>query len=143
MYADKEEKRAKDTLYRQQNRELLAAKSRQYRQDNLERILEQGRKYRADNKVKLRRQKRARRYGLSLEQVIELESKTHCPICETQLDHEAKQGSPTGAAYDHCHDSMKFRDVICGSCNRMLGFAKDSQETLLKAAAYLQHHQEV
>jgi hypothetical protein len=41
---------------------------------------------------------------------------------------------------DHCHTTNKYRDVICQSCNVMLGTAKDNIETLQSAIQYLIAH---
>jgi hypothetical protein len=38
---------------------------------------------------------------------------------------------------DHDHISGAFRGWLCSSCNHLLGMAKDSQDTLIKAARYL------
>lgn len=39
---------------------------------------------------------------------------------------------------DHCHVTGKFRGVLCGLCNMLLGCAKDDAGVLLKAADYLE-----
>ena len=128
--------------YREKNREVLRQKSAEYREANKDKIRQSQKRYRDANRVKVRRTKRARLYNLSLERVIELESQTHCPICGIELDHDAKHSSRQAPAYDHCHETNKFRDVICGHCNRMLGFAHDSKETLLNAINYLEARQD-
>ncbi len=38
---------------------------------------------------------------------------------------------------DHCHRTNKFRGVLCGKCNSMLGYADDQIPVLFKAAYYL------
>ena len=42
--------------------------------------------------------------------------------------------------YDHDHQTGKFRAWICGSCNKMLGFARDDINTLKNAIDYLEQH---
>jgi len=133
-------KRAGNARYREKNREALRRKSAEYRLANAERIKEQRKQYRDANRLKVRRQKRAQRYNLSLERVIELESQSHGPICGIELNHDAEHASRQAPAYDHCHETNKFRDVICGHCNRMLGFAHDSKQVLLNAINYLEAH---
>jgi hypothetical protein len=38
---------------------------------------------------------------------------------------------------DHCHSSGRVRGLLCAACNTMLGFARDNQETLRRAAEYV------
>jgi hypothetical protein len=52
---------------------------------------------------------------------------TACEIC----------GTVGRVVFDHCHTSGKFRGWICTSCNRALGYFKDSPNVLLVAVAYL------
>ena len=39
--------------------------------------------------------------------------------------------------FDHCHDTGKFRGLLCHRCNTMLGLAKDNSHTLEQAILYL------
>jgi hypothetical protein len=41
---------------------------------------------------------------------------------------------------DHNHKTNKNRDIICPSCNKMLGFAKDDISILEAGIAYLERH---
>ena len=50
-----------------------------------------------------------------------------CQIC----------GSADNLCYDHCHDTNKFRGVLCKKCNTGLGMFGDSQALLSKATMYL------
>jgi len=38
---------------------------------------------------------------------------------------------------DHDHKTMKIRGLLCGNCNKMLGFANDNVDNLQKAIEYL------
>lgn len=41
---------------------------------------------------------------------------------------------------DHDHASGVVRELLCSSCNSLLGFAKDNAATLRNAALYLEKH---
>lgn len=57
--------------------------------------------------------------------------KNPCPICG---------GPMLRPARDHNHETGNFRAVICGACNALLGFARESTATLLRAVDYLNRH---
>jgi hypothetical protein len=40
---------------------------------------------------------------------------------------------------DHDHETGLFRGWLCGTCNRLLGLAKDSEDILIGAAMYLEN----
>ena len=42
---------------------------------------------------------------------------------------------------DHCHDTGKFRGVLCRGCNTGIGLFQDDIERLKGAIAYLESHQ--
>lgn len=50
-------------------------------------------------------------------------------------------GTTDDLCYDHDHDTMAFRGVLCNRCNRAIGLLGDNIEGLTKALAYLEHHQ--
>lgn len=53
-----------------------------------------------------------------------------CPICKQK----------TVLVLDHCHDSGEVRDLICGTCNSLLGYSKESLNTLYGAIMYIKKH---
>ena len=55
-----------------------------------------------------------------------------CEIC----------GTKENLCYDHCHDTMKFRGVLCKSCNKGLGIFEDNLEGINKALEYLRRANE-
>ncbi len=75
------------------------------------------------------RKSRAKRvYGITLEQYEEcMASSDCCEIC----------GTKENLCYDHCHDSMDFRGVLCRKCNVALGHLGDSLESIMKVVKYL------
>ena len=69
-----------------------------------------------------------KRYGITLEDYKNaMASNNCCEIC----------GKTSDLCYDHCHDTMKFRGVLCRGCNRSLGQLGDNAEGIQKVLAYL------
>ena len=113
---------------------LAAARNRRWREKNKERINAQQRaRY---DPAKWRNDYLKRTFGITqsdYEEMLALQG-SRCAICGRAPD-EAK-----ALHIDHCHDSGKIRALLCGSCNRMLGLAKDSPEILEGAARYLRRY---
>lgn len=81
------------------------------------------------------------KYGLTLPQLTQMaEGQNHkCAICgrpETEL----RDGLVRHLAVDHDHATGEVRQLLCQSCNKMLGYAKDDPTLLMKAIAYLAKH---
>lgn len=67
--------------------------------------------------------------------IIQLsKTQTHCLICKRHKDICGVLN------VDHNHETGKFRGLICGNCNIMLGHSKDNIDTLLEAIEYLKKH---
>ena len=64
-----------------------------------------------------------------------------CAVCLVLFDLRLKQGKGAACA-DHDHHTNKSRGILCSNCNLLLGHAIDSEEILLKAAAYLRKHKD-
>jgi hypothetical protein len=62
-----------------------------------------------------------------------------CAICNCEETH-TRGGKVKALAVDHDHETGKIRALLCAECNQMLGKAKDNEETLLAAVAYLRKH---
>ena len=83
-----------------------------------------------------------RYYDITAEDFARMFSKQDgkCAIChqpETSVD---KNGNVKILSVDHCHKSGKVRELLCYSCNSMLGQARDKIETLEAGIAYLKKH---
>lgn len=79
------------------------------------------------------------KYKLDRQQYEEIckKQKGLCAICPKKLE----VGFSKHKHIDHDHEKNLVRGVLCGSCNLMLGHAKDSVETLRKAIKYLKKYE--
>ena len=75
------------------------------------------------------------KYGISLEQVeLTLAGQGGaCAICRVPLAMD--EGN-----VDHCHETGVVRGVLCRPCNLGLGFFRDNEDSLKKAARYVRTH---
>lgn len=79
-----------------------------------------------------RHAQRRDRYGLTDEQLVDVDLVRHCQSCSVELvDARGSQGK----CVDHCHDTGRFRGVLCNKCNTVEGAIKDG--TVDKVVAYL------
>jgi len=84
----------------------------------------------------------ARRYNLSVDRIIELLERARCKICGTS------EPSSQGWHIDHDHSCCPgsgscgkcVREILCGRCNHLIGFAKDDVDILKSAIAYIELH---
>jgi hypothetical protein len=74
------------------------------------------------------------RYNMTLADYdkIHAEQDGRCAICY--------QKQTTTMHIDHCHLTGKVRALLCGSCNRGLGYFQDDANILLAASDYLTKH---
>lgn len=90
-----------------------------------------------------RRKKRSwmlkKKYNIPLEEYEELLSIQNykCCICGRSKEENVLQKE---LAVDHCHETNIVRGLLCDYCNVGLGKFKDSEETLIKALAYLKRN---
>jgi len=67
-------------------------------------------------------------YKITYEEYIKrMATSDCCEIC----------GSKEKLSYDHDHDTMKFRGVLCNKCNRSIGQLGDTLESIQKVIDYL------
>lgn len=81
-----------------------------------------------------RRKYTLKKYGLTLEQFEQMfvDQRGLCAGCS-----EARP-----LVVDHCHATGKVRALLCRSCNRSLGFARDDPTLMRALAAYVERHSE-
>jgi hypothetical protein len=64
-----------------------------------------------------------------------------CAICGVGLS--LKRGASNSVNADHDHETGRTRELLCLSCNTLLGQAKDSPKILAAAVAYILKHQSI
>ena len=80
-----------------------------------------------------------KRLGISPDQFLALlvSQGSRCAICGIDSPGPKKDWN-----LDHDHVTGRVRGILCNGCNPMLGYAKDSIETLKAAITYLEKHDE-
>jgi hypothetical protein len=63
-----------------------------------------------------------------------------CKMSETAI--EAKTKRVRELSVDHCHVTNKVRGLLCSTCNRGLGYFKDSALVCESASEYLKTHEQ-
>jgi hypothetical protein len=75
-----------------------------------------------------------RKFKITLEDYkqINRDQNSRCAICR-------KPEKNQGLAVDHCHKTGLVRGLLCGACNKGLGYFRDNPKTLRKAALYVKN----
>ena len=84
-----------------------------------------------------RERRLVRLYGITLEEYEKKLSDqlSGCSICNRTIEQMGR-----ALHIDHDHKTKQVRDLVCGSCNLILGLANDEPERLLKSYLYLIKH---
>lgn len=117
----REKNKQKISLYRKARRSI----SRQLDNEHYARTKDRHRELTASKK-----------YGISIEEYRELFKKhdNKCAICGSIETAKNKV-----LAVDHDHNTGKVRGLLCGKCNRGLGFLQDNLLLIEKIKIYLQY----
>lgn len=73
------------------------------------------------------------KYGMSYEEAVDRFGE-RCGICGSS---SARDGRSTRLCIDHDHETGDVRGLLCGPCNRGIGYLADDPERLDAAARYL------
>jgi hypothetical protein len=98
------------------------------------------RAYRESNRDHCRRVKHAwdiAQFGLTVQEYGEILNRQGnvCAICHKPGT--GGNGIIRKLVVDHCHKSGFVRGLLCGACNRGLGFFRDNATALESAASYI------
>lgn len=117
-----EKKKAQEKRYREKHREKINAYSKQWRLNNPEKFKAKQLRYESKNPNR----RRNKLYGVNISEIEEKQNRL-CAICKKKKILVA----------DHCHESNKFRGLLCNDCNLGLGRFYDSIDNLKSAIKYL------
>lgn len=117
-------------------REAKREYQREYHATNRAAILESMKKRRAKNTGRERERDLQSRYGIALREwgVMLGQQEGCCAICPAILDRSKH------THVDHCHATGRVRGLLCSSCNRTIGHAKENPERLRAAANYVERY---
>lgn len=78
-------------------------------------------------------------YGLLEQQFLTLWNHQNgkCKICRNDFENHSK------ACVDHNHKTHQIRGLLCNDCNLILGYSKESVQTLCAAIKYLENANEI
>lgn len=125
-------------------REYYRTKYEQHR----EKILEQNRQWRAGNLDTAERLRIWRNYGLTAEEFVGMINRQdgRCEICGVEMHLAARRmkngATASGICIDHDHETGAVRGLLCGACNKALGFFKDNPKLLQAAIGYLKKYKQ-
>ncbi len=98
-------------------------------------------KFREENPALVKENSLQWHFGISLVEYQEMLIKQRgvCAICGNP-ETDIRAGKVRALAVDHCHNSDKIPELLCGGCNKGLGNFKEDPQRLLNAIAYLKKH---
>lgn len=84
-----------------------------------------------------------RTFGITLEQYQQMLVAQNgvCAICK-QPETEVRRGKLQMLSVDHCHKTNAVRALLCGFCNRGIGYLRDDPALVRSAADYIEAHAE-
>lgn len=99
------------------------------------------RQWAADHKDSVRRTRLKKKYNLTPAEyeVIAERQGGCCAICKTELPHHlnSEEDLRDRVGVDHDHVTGRIRGLLCGPCNKALGFFQDDPAIVEGALAYL------
>ena len=115
-----------------------AARHKAYQQKRRPANSEYWKKRYADNPRKSKDANLQNSYGISIEEYEIMFEKQggRCAICGKHQSELTKR-----LFVDHSHETGKVRSLLCTNCNFGIGYFKDSELLLLRAAEYLREGQ--
>jgi hypothetical protein len=119
--------------YYQENKLQINKKQKEYNETNKDKNRKKVKLWKLKNPDKVK-QYRLNKYGITLqnkEQMLQQQNGC-CAICNKKIVGQIN--------IDHCHTTGKVREILCNSCNFLLGNCKDKIDILENAIQYLGKH---
>ena len=123
--------KARNKVWRETNKEILASKSAAYREAHRQELRDKARVWRSDpaNRLKITEYHRLYHYGLTATQ--------YKKMLASQGGKCASCGDGAKLVVDHNHDTDAVRELLCQPCNLSLGALKESPERMLRLVEYI------
>jgi len=115
-------------------RESTKKRRRELYRKRIEHYKQRDREHYYKTKERHRELQMAKKYGISVERYREMfdQQNNLCAICGEKESTKNKVLS-----VDHDHKTGKVRSLLCGKCNKALGFIQDNLEVIIKIQDYL------
>ena len=125
-----------NAIWRAKNPEQKAASDKAWREANPDRKAATNAEWYRSNKDRYRAIDLKRNYGVTVEQydAMHTAQSGRCAICG------GVNANGKRLAVDHDHETGLIRELLCLSCNLVIGHARDNPETLRAGALYVEKH---
>lgn len=99
------------------------------------------RQHRQANRDTYKNRELKKAFGITLDQFNEMLKAQNgvCAICG-QPETDIRRGKLQHLSVDHCHATNVVRDLLCGSCNKGIGYFRDNPGMMRAAADYIERH---
>ena len=119
--------------WRKNNPERAKELNKRWVKNNLECTNKVKREWRINNPIKVKNAELKLKYGIDFEQMRQMYISQNgcCAICHIRF------AGRSDVCVDHDHTTEKVRQLLCHSCNRMLGDCKENPQIMLSGVEYI------
>jgi hypothetical protein len=119
--------------YNKANKEKIKTRTKKHYDMNKKRLRKYSAEYYAKHKETYRKYKLKKEFGITIDDydAMLIKQNNCCSICHNKFK------SNKDTHIDHNHTTMKVRGLLCGNCNRGIGYLRDDINILKEAIKYL------